>query len=403
VPRLAVASVALMLACGPAPDPLPSGEAVAGAGTCQSTVPGLPAAIEQIDVLLAARLQAEAIPGLAAGIVCGSEPIWSQGYGVMALHDARPVTERTRFRIASITKVFTATVIMKLVEDGALTLGDPVRRHLGWFDLQRPPGIGDVPITIRQILTHTSGLPRDSRLTDFRRRYQPDREAAIKALPAQSVQTTPGGTMAYSNLGYGVLGEIIAEASGMSYGAYLEEAIVTPLGMYATLVHPAPDDDGAWGHGPRPLIGSRPKAGFWELGFATPAGGMASTVEDLASFIVLNLAPYTGIPTRVVAGNVLKEMHTVQHWVDAQRGGMGLGWAVETSNGQHVIYHGGELPEQTSFLLIDLRTHVGIIVLTNAEDADASGMAQEILRMIRGAVLPAGTSYPARAIPPGPP
>lgn len=319
----------------------------------------------------------------------------------MALDDPRPVTPDTRFRIASITKLFTATAIMKLGESGALALDDPVRAHLPWFEIGRGPGTGEAPVTLRHLLTHTSGLPRDSRLTDFGRLSQPGREQAIAALPSQRLQAPPGETLAYSNLGYGLLGEVIAEASGMGYAGYLEREILRPLGMTGTLVHPRPEDDVAWGHGPRRPDGSRPKAGFWELRFATAAGGMASSVRELSEFTILQLAPYLGAEPRILSPSALVEMHEVHHMLDPDRGGSGLAWGVEISDGQHLVYHGGELPEQTSFLLIDLRTRVGVMVLTNAQDADANGMAQEMLRIVRGGVLGPSAPIPHPAIPPG--
>lgn len=385
--------------CDNAPGP-PSPE---GAGVqwkdCDSDAPKLAQAFNRIEDMLAERQELQAIPGMAAGIVCANELAWASGYGVLALDDPRSVTPESRFRIASITKVFTATAIMNLVGDRAINLDDSVSRHLEWFEIQRPQDFGDAPVTIKQLLTHTSGLPRDSRLTDFRRLYQPPREKAIAALPSQSLRAPPGESNAYSNLGYGILGEIIAESSGASYAEYLEQSILEPLGMEETLAHPAPEDDVAWGYGPRREGDTRAKAGFWELGFATPAGGMASSVSDLSRFMILHLAPYSQSEPTILSAPLLKQMHEIQFVIDPERGGVGLGWAVEISEDQHVVYHGGELPEQTSFMLIDLRTKVGVVVLTNAQDANPNEMAQEILRIVRGAIMEPG-SYPDKAIPP---
>jgi hypothetical protein len=94
-------------------------------------------------------------------------------------------------------------------------------------------------------------------------------------------------------------------------------------------------------------------------------------------------------------------MHEVHVVVDSTRSGMGPGWAVETSASQHVVYHGGELPEQTSFLLIDLRGLIGAVVLTNAQGVDANGMAQEALRTVRETVLDSTVAVPLEAIPAG--
>lgn len=340
---------------------------------------------------------------MAVGIVCGDTLAFARGYGVLAVDDSTPVTARTLFRIASITKVFTATAIMKLEEAGALRRDDPVREHLPWFELARPAVTGSVPVAIQHLLIHTAGMPRDSRLTDFGRRFQPNRGDAIAALPAQRLESAPGERYAYSNLGYAVLGELIAEKSGVTYEEYVRREILEPLGMVATLVHPGRNDLVARGHGPHLHDGSRSVAGFWELRFATPAGGMASSVAELSEFVELQLAPYLGLEPALLSTEALRTMHRVQFVMDSTRGGSGIGWGVEVSRGQHLVYHGGELPEQTSFVLIDLKTHVGIILLTNAEGVDANGLAQEILRIMRRAVFGPAGRFPEEAIPPAPP
>jgi D-alanyl-D-alanine carboxypeptidase len=397
------AALVVSLACGQGSPRQHTGKGEARWRSCTSVpAPELAGAFEQIDRLLARTVSEQAVPGLAAGVICGRNLAWAQGYGVMALDDPRPVTPRTRFRIASLTKLFTASAVMLLKEQGVLALDDPAARYVPWIEtVARPGESGETPITVAHLLAHTSGLPRDSRLTDFQRLFQPGREAAISALSSQKLQAQPGETNAYSNLGYAILGEIIAEAKGVGYAGFLEQEIFAPLEMTETLVHPAREDNVAWGHGPRGLDGARKKAGFWQLGFSTPAGGMASSVEELSEFLILHLAPYTGAQPRILSPSSLREMHEIHHMVDPERGGVGLGWAVEISNGQHVVYHGGELPEQTSFMLLDLRADIGVVVLTNAQDADANGMAQEVLRIVRGAVYDSITSVPAQAIPPG--
>lgn len=371
------------------------------APVCSPAANGLPDGLRRIDDLLATRYRVEAIPGVAGGVVCGDSLIFARGYGVMALDDSTHVTPATLFRIASVTKLFTATAVVMLDEAGALGLDDPVKEHLPWFEIVRPPETGTAPITVRHLLTHTSGLPRDSRLTNFSRLYQPPRQEAIAALPDQRLEAPPGEAYAYSNLGYGVLGELIAEASGTSYAEYLESRILRPLEMSRTLVHPTPGDHTAWGHEARRPDDSRGKADFWDLGFATPAGGMASSVEDLARFVRFQLAPYNGLDPPLLPAEEIRDMHSVHHVMDPSRGGSGFGWGVEVSNDQHIVYHGGELPEQTSFVLIDLKVRIGVVVLTNARDADAGALAQEILRLARVAVAGPGARVPERAIPPG--
>ena len=396
---LLVGGLGLLFGCGPGEDGGTRGQAAIEGAGCEAGAPGWAAATEELERLFTERRQAGSIPGMAAGVVCADTLVWAAGYGTHAVDDSRPVDPDTRFRVASITKLFTATAVVQLAERGALDLDEPLGRSLPWFQIGRPPPTGTQAITVRQLLTHTSGMPRDSRLTDFDRLFQPSREAAIAALPEQELESSPGTSVAYSNLGYALLGEVIQAASGTTYSAYLRRNLLGPLEMHGTLVHPDPDDDTAWGHGPLDGAGRRAKAGFWELRFATPAGGMAASVPDLARFMMDALAPYRGQDPTLLSRTAMRSMHEVQVAIDPARGGMGLGWAVEVSSGQHVVYHGGELPEQTAFLMLDLNGLIGVVVLTNAQDADVDGIAQEALRIVREAVLDATVVVPARAIP----
>lgn len=383
------AVVALVAACGEAGADRNAAEPQSAlSAACQAPNPELDAALERLDTALASFRDRESVPGMAVGIVCGDRLLWTRGFGVLAVDDSAPVTPRTPFRIASLTKPFTATAIMLLAESGRLSLDDPVERHVPWFEIARPPRTGTAPVTIRQLLTHTAGMPRDSRLTDFERLYQPDRAAAIEALPQQELEAPPGSTYAYSNLGYAVLGAVIEETSGESYAAFLEREIFAPLGMERTMAHPTRGARTAWGHGPRDGDGTRPKAGFWDLRFATPAGGMASSVVDLGRFVAMQLAPYAGDDPPLLSADAIRESHRVQHMIDPARGGSGLAWGVDVSDGGRAVYHGGELPDQTSFLRIDLQAGIGAIVLTNAEDVDAASLAGMMIDAVRGS-LPA--------------
>jgi len=345
VPFASLFLLAPAAGCGSDVETPPAGEAGPAPAVCAPDAFTAGPALPRIDSLLEARREADRVPGLAAAVVCRDRLVWSEGHGVVALDDPRPVTPETRFRIASLTKVFTATAVVQLADRGALDLDDRVAAHLRWFRLAPGPEGDGSESTVRHLLTHTGGMPRDSRLTDFARLYQPPRADAIEALPAQSLRSRPGEEYAYSNLGYAVLGEVIAAASGATYREYLDRETLDPLGMTEALVHPAPDDDTAWGHGPRRDDGARAKAGFWELAFATPAGGMAASVAELGPFVRLHLAPYLA-PYRdeepsLLSADAIREMHRVHHEIDPVRGGSGLGWAVETGSGQHLVYHGG--------------------------------------------------------------
>lgn len=230
---------------------------------CSSKTQAVYEAIPKVDSLLSEHLKTENIPGMAAGVVCSDTLLWANGYGVWAVDNKRKVTPSTLFRVASITKLFTATAVITLHEKDLLGLDDPVTDHLSSFKIQRPAGTGKQPVTIRHLLTHTSGVPRDSRLTDFSRLYQPGREKALRALPDQELQAPPGKTFAYSNLGYGILGELISEVSDMSYQEYLNREVLAPLEIPRT-----PDPErlnrlGSWSDRDQPEKGESRILGTW--------------------------------------------------------------------------------------------------------------------------------------------
>ena len=322
------------------------------------------------------------MPGLVLGVACGPRPGRARGFGLADPARGLPATDTTLFRIASITKVFTGLAVMRLRDEGRVDLDDPVREHLPWFRLRNSDTLP--PVTIRHLLTHTSGLPTYSAATDFDRWASPDAGRLREALPTQSLVSAPGSGFKYSNLGFAVLGQLVEAASGLPYGRYLEERILSSLGMRRTVAHPAPDVPMARGHHLRTPGRSRRPADFLHLAAFTPAGGMATTADDMLRFLSFLLDPAPTSPQRdVLEGETLREMWEVHHWVDTARGGSGLAWGVEKRPGTHVAYHGGGLPTQTSHLRVDLEAGLGAIVLANAEDADPATYAREALALLR--------------------
>ncbi len=377
------------VACSPEGDiaarPLKS--AIESAIACTPGTPRQVAALVKIDSSLTEWAREEGIPGMAAGIVCGDALAWSAGYGVSGLDDSLPVTPATRFRIASVTRLLTATAILQLRDAGALDLDDSVRRYLPWFRMKRTADVGDSPVTIRHLLTHTGGLPRDSRLTDLSRRFQPGRREAIAALPEEVLEATPGTRYSFSNLGYSVLGEVIAAVTGSSFATVIRDSLLVPLGMTQTLVQPTAADTFLPPH----ALGDSPSApaiGFRDMGFAVPAGGLVSSVEDLSRFLVMQLAPYHGEDPVLLADSSVFAMHRVQFVRDSTGGGAGFGWRVDTSSNGHVVHDGEEAPEQNAYLAIDLPRGIGIILLTNVQGAGIAGLASEMLDILRSATGP---------------
>ena len=193
----------------------------------------------QIDLLSAwieAQMAYSGQPGLAIGIVYDQALLWTRGFGYANVEAQMATTPQTIYRIASITKLFTSTAIMQLRDAGTLQLDDPVTKHLPWFAIQQP-STDAPPITIRHLLTHTSGLPREAAFPYW---TEPDAfptyEQIRATVPHQEAVLPPETRWTYSNLGLALAGNIVEVVSGQDYAAYIQQHILDPLGMQSMYV-----------------------------------------------------------------------------------------------------------------------------------------------------------------------
>lgn len=191
------------------------------------------------------------IPGLSLGIVYKDQIIFSKGYGYADVAGQKKATETTCYRIASFSKLFTATAILQLFEQGKLQLDAPVQRYLPWF--ANPEDERTHLITIRQLLTHTSGLDRDGETPHWVQFEFPTREQIQQHITSGGTVYDPASFWKYSNMGYTLLGEIVKEVSGSSYETYVTEHIVNRLGM--TLTAPTLTDEVV----PQLAVGYKPR------------------------------------------------------------------------------------------------------------------------------------------------
>ena len=189
--------------------------------------PDLAAAIDIYEAWIRFTMHRNQQPGLAVGLVFADELIWGRGFGYADLASETPVTLDTRFRIASITKTFTAVSILQLRDAGKLNLDDPLTQHLDSYALRYA---GAPEITIRNLLTHTSGLPRDSHNPMWTDCDAPDWDEFVTAMQERPPTRAPYDKFAYSNVGYSLLGGVIAQVSGQSWASYIQRHILDPLG-----------------------------------------------------------------------------------------------------------------------------------------------------------------------------
>ena len=353
-------------------------------------------AVTLLDLWVQEQMAYQQIPGLSVGVVYDQEVIWSKGYGVEDLESQEPVTPATLFRLGSVTKLFTATAILQLRDQGRLRLDDPVARHLSGFDLQSTFE-GAPEITLRHLLTHTAGLPREAAFPYWTTHEFPTSEEINAALRTQSAIYPPDKTYKYSNLGMALLGEVVAAVSGQTYADYIQQHIFEPLGMIRSAVVPAEEDrlQMATAYMRRQPDGSREVMEYYETKGMAPAANIVSSVDDLAQFAALHLraAPESG-DGEVVKASTLHEMQR-PHWVySSWSGGRGLGFGISRRNDKTLVSHGGWIGGNRTHLLLAPGDDLAIIAMVNADDAVPYQFSYQALDLV-GAALAESMAPPA--------
>ena len=349
-------------------------------------------ALRLLDLWIGEQMQYHGVPGLAIGVVHQERTIWAKGYGRADLAGGALASTATPFRLGSLSKVFTAVAVMQLRDQGKLALDDPIVRHLPWFKVGSSYA-GAPPITVRHLLTHTSGLPRELAYPYWTTHRFPARDEFHAVLATQNVFSPPGASYRYSNVGVALLGEIVETVSGESYAGYLAGHVLAPLGMSSSSAAPDAELLARLAHAYQRRRGTQPRTriAFYETGTFAPMGGVVSSVDDLTRFLALVLAADAGgavRPTdgRVLAAPTLAEMQRLHFVYPSFSGGRGLGFAVSRRDGATYVSHGGWIGGHRSDLVLDPSRRLGVVVLTNADDAVPGPFARRALALV-GAAL----------------
>jgi D-alanyl-D-alanine carboxypeptidase len=287
--------------------------------------PDVQGQIRLFSAWLDSQIAYRGLPGVVVGVVADDELIWSQGFGLANISSNQAMTADTKFRMASHSKLFTATAIMQLREQGKLRLDDPVSEYLNWF-LVQPADPEDPPITIEQLLTHGSGLPREAgaHWSDWE---FPTQEQLMDLFPERQAAYSPEVRWKYSNLAYSVAGMVVEELSGESWAEYIQENIFEPLAMSSSSVDL--DVPGmATGYGRRMPDGSRSVIPFVDARGMAAATGLTSTVEDIAKFVSAQFRKGPRGGERILSTPSLREMHRIRMLENNWTRGTGLGLSV---------------------------------------------------------------------------
>ena len=330
------------------------------------------------------------------GVVTGGELIWSAGVGFADLAAHRRPEASTLYRIASITKTFTGTAIMQLRAMGRLQLDDPVVSFLPELAArgQRTGAIEHV--TIRRLLSHESGLRSEPPGTDWAvPLYEGDVKRTLARVDEIGAVIPPNRQWKYSNLGYQLLGEIIARVSGTPYTDYVKKKILQPLAMSSTSFEPLPK-----------RLATRVATGYagrafsdeLEVAPAMPAifaeGGLWSCVKDLSRWLCLQLAAYRdaaadkhATEAQVLSTEDLKEMHKPRYIVDDEwTSAWGISWFAVRKDDIIWIQHAGGLPGHRTNVCFDPKSGLGAIALINGSDGNSAALAMGLAGTAREAV-----------------
>lgn len=323
------------------------------------------------------------VPGLAVGIVQGDEIVYAKGFGVRSLATQAPLTLDTVFCVQSISKCFVATAVMQLVDRGALDLDDPLTQYLPYLtmadDRYRQ-------ITIRQALSHTSGMPDidESDYIEWMARPEYDDGAAerfVRGLSQQQLVANPGERFSYSNIAYSVLGDLLAKVTAVSFEDFLQQAILMPAGMaHSTfLLADVRPDLLTWPHLRSPAMAANPMYPYHRAD--APSSFLHTTVADMCQWGKVSLNRGRDLGRRLLSAEGYEAMWTPV----AKRGeppsmyeDMGLGWNLGHFKGVRTISHGGAGFGATAFFFLMPERDCAAIVSCNEESFACNRAAQAV-------------------------
>lgn len=323
------------------------------------------------EVWLEAQKDYENIPGLSAIVIQKDEVLWSGGFGMANPEGDIKTDSSTICSICSISKLFTSVAIMRLYDEGKLRLDDQVKDLLPHYNLkQKYPHSGN--ITVRTLLTHSSGLPREAGYPywdgpDF---VFPSREEINSKLGSQETLYEASTYFQYSNLGMSLLGQIIEEISGMPYEDYIEQHILAPLGLKETRTALPEELYGtqlAIGYSAMNRLLEREKVNFFKTKGITPAAGFSSNASDLGKFAMWQLRLRDTTLTEILKPSTLKYMQNIHYTSPDGKVTWGLGFRVKKGpDGNTYVGHGGLCPGYNTTIQIDIKNKRAFAILINA-------------------------------------
>lgn len=347
--------------------------------------PGLQAALALVGADLAAARTAQGWAGLSAAVILDQDLVWSDGFGHANVEERVPATARTLYSIASITKLFTVTMLMLLRDAGQLHLDEPVARYDPTF-VPPAPFATARPITFRHLASHTAGLPKDFPFPYWDTQVIPPLADLLASLPQLAPVYPPMARFKYSNVGMACLGHALARIAGQPYTEYVLERVARPLGMARTTfaVTEALLPELARGYKPARDGVPPERAPYFpghDIGGLAATGGLYSSVEELARFIALQFRDGPPGGAQILDGTTLREMHAPVLLREGRARAIGLGWWLERLGEETVIGHPGDHSGFNAELRLVPELKLGIALCINS-NGDLKAVAMRALEVL---------------------
>jgi CubicO group peptidase (beta-lactamase class C family) len=352
------------------------------------------ATLEGLDERIVTAMNHYVLSGMAVGVVQDGRLIYGKGFGLAEARSQKPVTCDTAFRIASISKTFTAIAVMQLWEQGKFNLDDPINDHLRAYKVLHPDPAAPA-VTIRHLLTHTSGIGEMRDLADlFQGAIFHKNEGEVKpGEPMPSLaeyyrgnlqpDVYPDEKWAYANHAFGTLGQLIEDISGEPFPEYMRNHVLDPLGMHHSdfLLNERVKDELAQGyHLKKGLLKEAEFLSFPEMA----AGSLISSVNDVALYLAALMNGGANENGSVIKPETLDMMMKPQYQPDPHLAAMGLGLFLEDLDGHPAIWHGGALDGFNSAIWVAPQDKLAVFVAANSNTRAIYSIAEGFLRNLLG-------------------
>ena len=325
-------------------------------------------ATELLERFITHEMADKELPALSIALVDDQQIVWAKGFGFADPKSKTPATAETIYRVGSVSKLFTDIAIMQLVEQRKLDLDAPITRYLPEFRPRNPFG---KPITLRQLMSHRSGLVREPPVGNYFETTEPSLARTISSLNNTELVYAPESRTKYSNAAIATVGYVLERTQGEPFAGYLKRSVLDPLGLEHTSFEPTPQITKNLAKAYMWTVDGRVfEAPTFELGMS-PAGSMYTTVTDMGRFMSALFAGGRGAKGQMVKPSTIEEMWTPQFAPPGQKTGYGIGFGVRELEGRRTVGHGGAIYGFATTLKAMPDDQLGVVVVTTKDSANS--------------------------------